>query len=193
MTQRPFGAYTVMFLVLAASALAPCTSVQAQDSFQAATPDTSAGQDHVLGMILTGTAAGTLGFLSGAIIGINIDDDQGEYSGLEEGLILGSIFGGLSLPLGVHAGNKSQGHLGKVMTTSIAVGGAGWLIIAKTGNGVFLQTLPLLQLIGCIIVENATTPANTPTEQAPLQPDPSFQVNLTPTRSGIGFFISGSF
>ncbi len=164
--------------------------------FDAAVPDSSTREDHNLAMVLAGSASGTVGFMVGAIIGAGTSNDTDEMAGLGEALVIGSIVGGLALPLGVHAGNRFQGDLGKVMGTSIIVGAAGWLVLWQTENSAVLPVIPLVQLVSCIIVENETENSNNhqlPPEFLTDSPKPSLNVNLIPTRDGLGLFFSGKF
>lgn len=159
-------------------------------------PDSNHVEDHTLGMLLGGTSLGTLGFFSGALIGASISDHGSEFDGIEEALIVGSIFGGLALPTGVHWGNKKQGDFSKVMATSLAVAGLGWLILWQTEMENLLVGLPFVQLVSCMYVESSTISPNQSspeTQQAGKISDPPIHVNLVPTRDGMGLFFSGTF
>jgi len=166
------------------------------NEFDAAVPDSSTRENHNLAMVLAGSASGTVGFMVGAIIGAGTSNNTGDMAGLGEALVIGSIAGGLALPLGVHAGNRYQGDLEKVMGASIIVGATGWLVLLQTENSAVLPFIPIVQLVSCIIVENKTEKPNKP--QLPQDfladsPKPSLNVNLIPTRDGLGLFFSGKF
>ncbi len=196
MQKVPFRYSAIMLLILAPLLQTLVTSASAQEAFTAAAPNTAKSDDHLMGMILTGTGAGALGFAAGAAAGSTMGDGSKEFSGVVEALVVGSIVGGLTLPLGVHHGNKDQGNLGLVMATSLAVGGVGWLIISESNSGAILPAIPLAQLIGCIMVEKATTPSKSGSSQlqrAEGNSRPPILVNLMPTRDGVGLLFSGSF
>ncbi len=156
-------------------------------------PPPNQAEDHTLGMVLTGTAVGTAGFLTGAIIGHQLTDDGSEWDGIEGAMIGGSIIGGLALPLGVHGGNHNQGNLLAVEATSIGVGGLGWALFFGTGNEGLLFLTAVTQLWACVLVEQATTPSPSSDPPVSLKLGATIHCNLCPTRDGMGLVFSGNF
>jgi len=159
--------------VLAALALVAPTTADARDydpEFDTVPAGATAGADadrdpaaahapRVGAMLAAGAGAGAVGFFCGAIIGQAIGKDgEDSLDGLEEGVIVGSVVGGLLLPLGVHGGNGGRGSLPHVMATSILVGAAGWALASELDGPTAVLATPLFQLGGCAAVEVATMP-----------------------------------
>jgi hypothetical protein len=146
--------------------------------------------------MLYGAGAGVGGFMIGAVIGSSTSDNDGELEGAVSGFIGGSILGGLTLPLGVHAGNESQGDLALVVGTSLVTGLAGWAAAAALDDGNVLVVTPLVQLVACAMVETATTPDGSRRRR---EPEPvrsrAWDVSVSPLVGPrqAGFVVSGTF
>jgi hypothetical protein len=112
-----------------------------------------------------GVGTGAAGFLVGFLVGSSDDGDGEGLDDLANGIIIGSAVGALTLPLGVHAGNESQGNLGLVMLTSVLAGGAGWGLAAVLDDPHVVLVTPVLQIVSSVAVEIATTPRRSPSNE----------------------------
>ncbi|MBD3221558.1 hypothetical protein GF314_09970 [bacterium] len=147
-------ARTVLILILVAAT--------AGRGLAGETSSTERREVHPVRAGALGMATGTIGFVSGFYLGSH-DDDGGEgLDAVARGVIIGSIVGALTLPLGAHAGNGSQGDLGLVMLASVLAGGVGWGLAAAADDGNAVIVTPVLQIVACVAVEVTTTPDGAP-------------------------------
>ena len=182
------GCLLLIPISVAAQATPPSVYVETEPK----RPDT---QMSTLGMVGAGIGCGAAGFMAGALIGASTSDNpQNEFDGLEEALVLGSLTGGITLPMGVHLANGNRGDTGKVVLTSLAIGAAGWWAAFAAESPGFLLVIPVMQLVGCVMVEESTARHNMEREAPPeSRPGPEIQVGLTPTRQGLGLVVGGRF
>lgn len=186
---------TITLICAVLTALAPLNAAAGDlgDEVVPATGKTT----HPAHAILFGLGAGAVGFAAGALIGARSVDSEGELDDLKAAFIGGSVLGSLTLPLGVHVGNRRQGKLGLVMATSVAAGLAGWGVAFGANDAHLLLLTPALQLVACVVVETATTPSD---GRAPPQSDPPrrplrWRVDVAPVVGPrrVGLVVSGNF
>ncbi len=145
-----------------------------------------AGPGSTGAMLLLGTSAGVAGFLGGFYLGVAIGDhDDGYLDGLDEGMLVGSVVGGLAMPLGIHGANHGRGSLPLVLTTSLLVGGAGWLAAVAADDGAYLLATPIAQLIACTMVEVSTDPGRGHSARDP-RPEDDRAADRTVPRIDVG-------
>lgn len=141
-----------------------------------------------------GLVAGTAAFSVGMVVGAVMFQDPGEgWSGLEAGFVLGSVMGGIALPLGVHAGNRGRGKGVAVVATSLAVGAAGLAVAAGTGRAFVLPMTVVGQIAACTAVEMRTSPQARPAPVTTRAPAPRISVGAAAIDGKPGFVIAGTF
>ena len=125
---------------------------------------TTDGPRNAATLAVAGLLAGATGFTAGALMGFNIGDGSGDgvLDGLENSVAVGSLLGGLTLPIGVHLANRSAGDGGKVVLTSVGVGVAGWSLALATETWELVPLTAVVQLFACVAVEQSTTPRAAP-------------------------------
>ncbi|MFH1843777.1 MAG: hypothetical protein ABIF77_11295 [bacterium] len=172
------------------------------------------GEGSTLGMLGAGILGGTVGFLAGALWGIEAADcpdcpSSDCWCGIGE-----AFWGGLAgeaflLPTGIHLANRSRGDYGRLVLTSagIAAVGAGLAIggayLLDNGNTlVLLPLIPVVQLLVCIDQERDSGRENLAGDSAATlstlsrrhrDGSVSSQFGLVPLRDGVMFTCGGSF
>lgn len=164
---------------------------------EATTPAEAVKTTYTGRAVAYGFGAGMVGFAAGALIGADLHEGEGDLDDLVGGVVGGSILGGLTLPLGVHFGNRRQGNLALVMAASVATGLAGWGAAWAANDGHVVLLTPALQIVASVMVENATTPASTSPPQ-PTVPPPGphrWDIGLAPAVGPrqVGLVLSGRF
>jgi hypothetical protein len=169
----------------------------AGSAVEEATPEAAGKTTYAGRAIAYGLGAGAVGFAMGAVVGADLNDGEGDFDGLAGAIIGGSILGGLTLPLGVHLGNRRQGNLPLVMAASVATGLAGWGAAWAANDGNLVLLTPALQIVASVLVETSTTPASTsPPQRIDPPPGPHrWDIGLAPAIGPrqVGLVVTGSF
>jgi len=125
------------------------------------------------------------------------------------GIISGSVAGAITLPLGIHRGNRYQGDMKWVLLTSVGMGAAGWALTVATENAILVPVTVLAQFVACIVVEKKTSKISTPRKQGDesvhrtpgdsvnhlvdQQGAPNVAIHIIPAEGGVGLLVRYGF
>ena len=142
---------------------------KSNDSFAS---EVEEGQASTGRLISTGLLWGGGGFIVGYTLGAVLTPDTNPEGSdplgsdkVDNGIICGSVAGAVTLPLGIHHGNRHQGDMKWVLLASVGMGAAGWGLTLATENAIWVPVTVLAQFAACIVVEKKTAGGSVPREQ----------------------------
>jgi hypothetical protein len=114
------------------------------------TVDSEAPTPNGSGMILGGITGFFIGYSIGGLVGAALAHDDDDLAAAVFG---GAVVSSLTIPVGVHLGNRSRGNVLSDLLISAAIGAAGIGIATATNDGTPLLVTSLAQVITSIWME----------------------------------------
>jgi len=106
-----------------------------------------------------GLVGGVLGFFAGGLSGVAVCDcNSGEGYDALEAFFLGAAVGtAITIPLGVHLANRSDGNYGISLAASAGISALGLAAAFAADEAAIVLLVPISQIVSSVLIERRTT------------------------------------